>query len=354
MPWLAAATIASSLIGVGSSLYGGSQQAGAAQDAAQAQVQAAGQTNALNKYIYDTTRSDYQPYRDVGGNALYQISDLLGLPRSSGPGGVAGAAPNSAGPSPPQSQDAATLAQIRQGLQTWNATYPGADSGLIKLIDSGAPLSQVAQALQGLRGSTTNPKNTAFLDPIIQTASNAVNYPTPQNAFTAQPGQTYDNSQAGITGRQTNAFNSFRTDPGYQFAFGQGQKAVQNSAAARGVLNSGQTVKALDQFGQGIADQQYGNWFNRLQSAAGIGQNATGSTAQAGQNFATGSGNALMAAGNARASGYQGVGNAYAGAAGGVAQSANQGIQNYLLMNAFNGGGGSGSPGSWSPYGYAY
>src|SRR5579859_5947605 len=51
--------------------------------------------------------------------------------------------------------------------------------------------------------------------------------------------------------------------PGYQFAQQQGQNAIQNSAAARGGLLSTGTMKTLDQYSQGLADQTYSDTYNR-------------------------------------------------------------------------------------------
>jgi len=52
-------------------------------------------------------------------------------------------------------------------------------------------------------------------------------------------------------------------DPGYQFRLGQGQKALESSAAARGVLRTGGTLKDILQYGQDFGQQEYGNVFNR-------------------------------------------------------------------------------------------
>ena len=119
----------------------------------------------------------------------------------------------------------------------------------------------------------------------------------------------------------------FQQDPGYGFRFDQGQKALERSAAARGGLISGNTGGALQQFGQGMASQEYQNAFNRyqaerqarlgpLQSLAGVGQTSVNALGQAGQNYASGMGEALGAGAQARASGYMGGANAIGGGIG--------------------------------------
>lgn len=54
-----------------------------------------------------------------------------------------------------------------------------------------------------------------------------------------------------------------RNEPGYQFTLGQGQQAIERSAAAKGsILNPG-TLKALDRYSQGLADTTYSNVYGR-------------------------------------------------------------------------------------------
>lgn len=60
---------------------------------------------------------------------------------------------------------------------------------------------------------------------------------------------------------------NFQADPSYQFRLGEGMKALQRSAAARGTLLTGGTARALENYGQGAASQEYQNAYNRaLQS----------------------------------------------------------------------------------------
>lgn len=104
----------------------------------------------------------------------------------------------------------------------------------------------------------------------------------------------------------------FQADPGYQFRMEEGQKAIERSAAARGGLNSGATLKSLTRYGQDMASQEYQNAynrfnadrdrrFNRLSSLAGVGQTATSQVAAAGQNYANQYGANVTGAANAQA-----------------------------------------------------
>lgn len=82
----------------------------------------------------------------------------------------------------------------------------------------------------------------------------------------------------GINGASGNAAatNAFQAGPGYQFAMDQGTQAALRGASAGGSLTSGNTLTALAQFGQGLANQEYGSWLDRLSGAAGQGLAAAG------------------------------------------------------------------------------
>lgn len=138
----------------------------------------------------------------------------------------------------------------------------------------------------------------------------------------------------------------FQQDPGYGFRVSEGMKALERSAAKRGGLLSGATLKGIQGFGQESASQEYQNAFNRyqaerqarlgpLQSLAGVGQTSAnqlgGYAGQMGQSLGnlamTGAATQAqggLAAANVRASQYGGL-----GAALGTALNAPQ-VQNYL------------------------
>jgi len=146
--------------------------------------------------------------------------------------------------------------------------------------------------------------------------------------------------------------SQFQQDPGYAFRLSEGMKALDRTAAARGGLLSGSTLKAAQRYGQEMGSQEYMNAFNRyqternaqlnpLQSLAGLGQTSTnalsGMAGQMGQNYAAGYGNV----GQARASGYVGGANALSSALGtGLNYMQNQQYINRLPI-----------PGGGSPYG---
>ena len=112
-------------------------------------------------------------------------------------------------------------------------------------------------------------------------------------------------------------------------------QALDRSAAARGMGYSGAQMKALNEYGQGLASQQYdkeynraaqeyGNYYNRLASLSQGGQQAAQSLGGIGSNYSVNAANTLGSlssqlqnnigqGANARASGYIGKANAIGG-----------------------------------------
>ena len=128
-------------------------------------------------------------------------------------------------------------------------------------------------------------------------------------------------------------------DPGYQFRLSEGMKGLERSAAARGGLLSGGTLKGIQRFGQDLASTEYQNAFNRYQaertgtlnpyqSLAGVGQSTANQLSNMGMNYANQAGEAYQGAANARASGYVGAANAINQ---GIGNVSNQYYQNQLL-----------------------
>lgn len=86
----------------------------------------------------------------------------------------------------------------------------------------------------------------------------------------------------GLNGAEGNAraTSAFQAGPGYDFAMQQGEQSALRGASAAGMLNSGNTLTALTGFGQGLANQEYGGWLDRLNGLSGQGmQGASGQAA---------------------------------------------------------------------------
>lgn len=136
------------------------------------------------------------------------------------------------------------------------------------------------------------------------------------------------------------SYSDLYADPSYQFRLDQGLQAVQRSAAARGSLVSGGTMKGINDYAGQSASQEYGaaygrwnndqtNIYNRLAGIAGLGQSANSSTASAGAAAASGEGQAATAAGQAQAAGTLGV-------TGSISNALSGGVNNWMMMNMMN------------------
>ena len=101
-------------------------------------------------------------------------------------------------------------------------------------------------------------------------------------------------------------------DPGTAFRMSEGVKALDRSAASRGGLLSGATLRGVQRYGQDLGSQEFQNafnryttgfnantgernqLFNRLSGVAGTGQTATNQIGVQGTNMASNIGNAYM------------------------------------------------------------
>jgi hypothetical protein len=145
----------------------------------------------------------------------------------------------------------------------------------------------------------------------------------------------------------------FQADPGYNFRLAEGMKALERSAAARGLLQSGGTLKGIQQYGQNLASDEYQNAFQRylterqaklspLEYQIGLGQAAAsgqaanvGTTASSISELTQALGNIgaqrAVAQGNIAASTAGNIGNAFSQGAGAYGDyMAAQPYMNYL------------------------
>lgn len=138
----------------------------------------------------------------------------------------------------------------------------------------------------------------------------------------------------------------FQADPGYNFRMSEGIKALERSASARGLLQSGGTLKGITQYGQNLASEEYANAFGRYLTEREARMNpysyltGIGQAAAAGQAANVGTTGAALAdiamqRGNIQAAGQMGAANALASGLGGLAEAggsyfANQPYMNYL------------------------
>jgi hypothetical protein len=195
--------------------------------------------------------------------------------------------------------EAATKANILSALkQNVGKGYDQAFvSNIESQINSGVPLGSITQQLQQLASTTTHPSN----QPAISAIMGAVNNPVTQQAGSGDAFQNYLNST------------------GYKFQLGEGIGAIEASQATKGALNSGATLKALQQYGQNLASTTFNNYLNQLGQLSGQGL-------QAGQLV----GGAAQQAGSEAAAYQAGAGAAQGGATSGAFGALAGGVSNVL------------------------
>jgi hypothetical protein len=171
----------------------------------------------------------------------------------------------------------------------------------------------------------------------------------------------------GITGTGSGYFTQQYTpeefakgiDPGYQFRLSQGQEATNRAANMGGGMISGNALRGVQDYTQGLASNEFTGAFNRFQTGrtniyntlagiAGLGQQSLNTTANAGTTAAQNAGNAIQAAGAAQAAGTVGSANAMGGGIVGAGQgymlsqilgNRNQVPAGYVDSTGFAGGG---------------
>lgn len=130
----------------------------------------------------------------------------------------------------------------------------------------------------------------------------------------------------------------FTADPGYQFRLDEGTKALERSAAAKGNVLGGSTLRGLTRYSQDYASGEYQNFLNRYyqsltpyQGLAQMGEGAAATTAAGGNQMAASVANNLISGQNSMNNMYLNQANATTGGINAVTNAANQGLNNYLL-----------------------
>lgn len=297
MPFAAAAAVAGAVITSRASKKASQTQADAARDASDTQLQAARESNDLQKQIYDQNRADSEPWRTAGVNALGKLDSYSApaqaLP-TSGPFGNA-----NIGNSRQDYADARFSGEKNvPNVGAWYSKVLGrpadeAGEGYWESeIRSGKNPDEVYKAFINAAeagGASVNPEYKSWQ----QTADS--NY---ANARFSDPDSAYANTDIGsapseyrnpdLTTQFGNAdfkdadsayanpklqnlladfsAKDFQEDPGYQYRLEQGNRGVENSAAAKGSQLSGATLKALGRFNQNEASNEYDKSFNRFRT----------------------------------------------------------------------------------------
>lgn len=106
-------------------------------------------------------------------------------------------------------------------------------------------------------------------------------------------------------------FSGFQNSPDYKYALDSSLRAQERGAAARGGFMGGAADADRIALAQGLASQNFNNYWTRLAGRAGQGQGSAQNLAGYGAQMAGNIGNNLTNAANARASSYANSANAW-------------------------------------------
>lgn len=149
-------------------------------------------------------------------------------------------------------------------------------------------------------------------------------------ATTGAPANADQADLMGLNGQPAAdaAMAKFQQSPGYGYQVQQGLRAVDAGAASQGILRSGATIKAEETLGSNLANQDFSNYWNRLQQLSGNGLTAAGGIAGA----ATGGATQIA---NTDASAAQAQSNIYGNIGSGIGTGINQLATNTAVQGLF-------------------
>ena len=185
-----------------------------------------------------------QFYSDAARNAAIMNAPINRTTSGGGVGGAGAAAQRPSGG-----------ATSGSSLNASPGTVPNSTpqfSGSTGLFPSGQPINYQApqgQIQYGQPGSAQT---------VPQGGALQMQQSSPQNAI-----DQYQNTAGYQMRFGDQAAQNFQSDPGYQYAVDQAMEQVQQGASARGLLESGSALRGMSDRVQGMALQDYGNWWNR-------------------------------------------------------------------------------------------
>jgi hypothetical protein len=368
---ISAGTVAAGVAAAGAAAQIGSSllSSSAAKSAAGQSAAASGQASALQQAQQAQTRADLFPYNAGGQDALAALRHGLGIGGWAGQTGTKGTPGYAAGTLPPgysiqdiagtnpgsNSQDAADFLNShylrdatrlangnysldgREFDQNWQEVGGGAQGGGFKVLDANGNVV-------GTYGAGTDKASIR-----AQFPGAAATQDTPG---TAPP----DGYGAYLKPFDVKTFDmspeALANTPGYRFNLLQGQQAVTNSNAAKGLGISGAALRGAADYATGLAnstwqdqannfyrgqDAQSSNYYtaqnnayNRLMGTAQLGENAAAQTGAQGTIAAGNAGNNIVGAGAAQAAGTVGQANAFGNIGTSIGNAYNSYQQNQL------------------------
>ena len=233
---------------------GAEAQVEAGDRASALEAQSADKQLALQREIWEKQQADYKPYLEQGTWGINRLGDLM---RN-----------QSAIPQKP-AQTGGVLSNLNN--VNWNKGN-GFTSAPAKTSQAQTKPTTQAQATQYQNnangGFLNNPFDSYLASKGLSNKFDSSN--TRLDSLMKQGGGQLNNpfdvylKSKGLDGGKFDTSN-----PAYQFQLKQGQQALDRSSAARGMGYSGAQMKAAQEFGQGLASQQYDKEYNRASGEFG-------------------------------------------------------------------------------------
>lgn len=279
MPPVVAAAAIGAVATAGTAVYGASQQKKATNKALDAQNQAAERQLAAQQQVRDQALSLNQPRID-GGNAAYSaLLARYGLKPSAtqtaqtttptaAPAINYGAADGGAASVPTAAN---TNAGGSPDWSAYGAANPDVAAEGQRVVASGQfpdlnSYYQYHYQTYGQNEGRQLPTASTTAAPVTYDAPTGPQTPTDLMTATrpdAQPLQTFTRPSSATAPDLASYLGDFKADPGYQFRLSEGLNGVNAASAARGKLRSGDAAMALQAHADGLASQEYNNFFNR-------------------------------------------------------------------------------------------
>lgn len=230
--------------------------------AAQATTQAADQSAQVIRENYGQSAAALAPWQSQGLQANSMINNALGLTSS-------------------QPAQAYQSQPYQQQPQTYNALMPANDTGY----------QPYPGYIYGGRGGMTEDYSYLAPNAMGDMSSNGGGWAGAMGgqSYAQQPMQQGQMGGTVNTANPQSALDTYLNSTGYKFQFDQGMNALNSSFAGNGLVKSGAAAKGALKFGQGIAQQGFGNWLGAVGNQQDIGFRAA--SAQAG--VSQGVGNSL-------------------------------------------------------------
>ncbi len=218
----------------------------------------------------------------------------MGLAAAIGVGAVASVAGGVIASGGAKSAANASAAASDRASQVQQQIY-GENKQLIQpFVNTGTAAMGNINALLGITPTQAPTQTGTTASPVVGNHSlgTLFNAPQPgqQNAATTPTSGTINTAQPTQPTAQQ-AFDTYRNSTGYQFRVGEGMNAINSGYAGAGTLQSGAAMRAINDYGQGMASQEFGNYLNALGNQQGLGLSGASALAGVGQNYANSLGN---------------------------------------------------------------